>query len=198
MKKRIASVALIVLILALFAYGTTAFISAEGRATNVITTGTVSMLLTEKYDKTQAEAIVDGGGVMTGLKFENVMPSQTLSKEPVIENTGSQSFWLRVRLTASMTDPTGKPLDTGVIDYDGLDASLWTDGQDGWLYYNEAVKTGESVSVFKSVTFDASMGNEYQGARAEIAIAAQAVQTANNPIPDGGSILDVQGWPAQQ
>ena len=40
------------------------------------------------------------------------------------------------------------------------------------------------------------MGNEYQGCTVTVSIQAQAVQAKNNEIPVGGSILDVNGWPA--
>ena len=187
MKKRLASVALIVLILALFAYGTTAYINAEGRATNVITTGTVSLSLTEESG--DGTPIEDQSGVQTGLMFTNVMPSQTLEKKPIVKNEGSQPFWLRVRVDKSFESG----LSTDVITTD-MDMTLWTKSGD-WYYWNEEVAPGEQITVFEHVTFDKTMGNDYQGKEATITIQAQAVQTANNPIPEGGSITDVAGWP---
>ena len=186
MKKRLASVALIVLILALFAYGTTAYMGTAGRATNVITTGTVSLSLTEESG--DGTPIEDQSGVQTGLMFTNVMPSQTLEKKPIVKNEGSQPFWLRVRVDKSFESG----LSTDVITTDMAD--IWVPGGDGWFYWPEAVEPEEAVTVFEHVTFDKSMGNDYQGKEATITIQAQAVQTANNPIPEGG-ITKVAGWP---
>ncbi|MGI6029125.1 MAG: TasA family protein [Candidatus Heteroscillospira sp.] len=180
MKKRIAAAALIVLILALFAYGTTAFINAEGRATNVITTGTIEMSLTEEGDGTPIEG---------GMKFENVMPGQTLAKKPVVENTGTQDFYLRVRIDKSFENTE---LDSAVMALDGP-GDGWTE-EGGWYYYNSIVKPGDKVTVFSTVSFDARMGNEYQSAAATIAVTAQAVQAKNN-APASGNVTDVVGWP---
>ena len=52
------------------------------------------------------------------------------------------------------------------------------------------------VALFDTVTFAADMGNAYQNCTVDIDIEAQAVQVKNNPIPAGGTVLDVQGWPA--
>ena len=40
------------------------------------------------------------------------------------------------------------------------------------------------------------MGNEYQNSTATVTVTAEAVQTANNAIPEGGSVTDIPGWPA--
>ena len=53
-----------------------------------------------------------------------------------------------------------------------------------------------SEELFKEVKFNPNMGNEYQNCTAKIIINAQAVQTANNPIPEGGSVIDIKGWPS--
>ena len=42
------------------------------------------------------------------------------------------------------------------------------------------------------MTFNKTMGNEYQGATATVDIVAQAVQTANN----GKTVTAATGWPA--
>ena len=39
------------------------------------------------------------------------------------------------------------------------------------------------------------MGNRYQNSTITISVQAQAVQTANNPIPDGKDVTAVKGWP---
>ena len=190
MKKRLLSAALAVMILALFAYGTTAYINAEGRATNVITTGELKMSLTEESG--EGIPIENEQGVVTGLKFENVVPSQTVEKKPIVTNEGTQDFYLRVRIEKSFSDPN---LSADVIETDGPDSAHWIAGKDGWYYYNVPLTAGDSAVVFEHVTFSPQMGNEYQGAEAEVSVLAQGVQAKNNPIPEGGNVSDITGWP---
>ena len=49
--------------------------------------------------------------------------------------------------------------------------------------------------LFNEVLFSSAMGNEYQNCTAKIFVSAQAVQSANNPIPEGGTVTDIPGWP---
>ena len=85
-------------------------------------------------------------------------------------------------------------LDAGVVDYSVQ--APWIDGGDGYYYCSKAVPVGGETDVlFREVRFDPDMGNEYQNCTVYITVKAEAVQTANNPIPAGGTVLDVVGWP---
>ena len=69
----------------------------------------------------------------------------------------------------------------------------WTQGTDGYLYYNEALQPGAKTEpIFTSVTFKPEMGNEYQNATVTVDVMAHAVQTANN----GSTAMTANGWPA--
>ena len=86
--------------------------------------------------------------------------------------------------------------DEGTPDADLVELNLnqndWKLGQDGYYYYNQALKPGEVTKpIFTAVTFNANMGNEYQKATASVDVSAQAVQTANN----GSTVLEAAGWP---
>ena len=88
--------------------------------------------------------------------------------------------------------PDGFTVNTGLVKPD-VNTDDWTEGEDGYFYYKEALKPGETTApVLNSVTFDVAMGNEYQGATATVTVTAQAVQTANN----GTSAQTASGWPA--
>ena len=64
-----------------------------------------------------------------------------------------------------------------------------------YFYYKEALQPNEiTAPIFTSVTFNKTMGNEYQGATATVDIVAQAVQTANN----GATVEDATGWPTSR
>lgn len=195
MKKRLLSLALMTIFVSLMALGSAAYFTAEGRATNVITTGEVELTLTEE-SKT-GEVIEDEEGHFIGLHFEKVMPGQTLDKHPMVENTGSQPFWLRVKVTCSLKNKQEEDLplvleqDINILTFNGRNGN-WVE-KDGWLYYTKPLAVGDQVDVFTSVTIAPQMGNEYQDADGQIDILAQAVQYKNNESQE--DVLNVQGWP---
>lgn len=200
MKKKLLTLALTTIFISLMALGSAAYFTYDGRATNIITTGTVELTLTET--STDGTVVTDDDGNFIGLHFEKVMPSQTLDKHPVVTNTGTQAFWLRVKVQPTMTAAdkvTALPAD--VMTFNGLvtegEGALWATNGDGWYYYTAPVASGAEVEIFSSVTLSPQMGNEYQDATGIIEIYAQAVQTKNNDIPTGGTVLDIQGWPAE-
>ena len=192
MKKRLAIAGVIAAVLALCALGTLAYFTAEGRATNVITTGTVELTLHEMQQGADGQLAEYPGEPITG-----VMPGQSVSKIPYVENSGSQPFYTRVKVAVTVTGADGAPLPGDVVSLN-VDARKWLQ-KDGWYYCAEPVASGEEnrVALFDTVTFSADMGNAYQNCTVAIDIEAQAVQVKNNPIPAGGTVLDVQGWPAE-
>jgi len=184
MKKKILTIALIVICLAVVAGGTLAAFTAEGIARNVITTGKVGVELVEKHiDASGAKVDFPKDGV-TG-----VMPGTSVSKIVSVKNTGAEA-WIRVAVEKKVTAADGSALKSDVVSFK-VDDTKWQ-LKDGYYYYLEPVATGESTDIlFDEVDFAASMGNEYQGCKVEIIVAAQAVQTANN----GTTIEEVTGWP---
>lgn len=186
MKKRLAVGGVVLSLLAILGIGTAAYFVTDGRAENQIVTGKVELTLTETVDG----QVVDE----TGHQLDGVMPGQTVEQVASIQNTGNQPYWLRVRANVNMQAKNpDATLDNSMISFN-WDTTKWT-LEDGWYYYNEAVDDGQTVNPFTEVTFDAAAGNEYQGCTIDITVEAQAVQVKNNLIPDGGSVVDVQGWP---
>ena len=179
--------------------GTLALFTREARATNVITTGTVDITLTETGSGTPIE---DPDGNQTGLAFKNIMPGTTVTKIPTIKNSPTAAdAYVRaiVTVTIKAADgvtklPTVLRSGAPVVTFN-IDDKDWVT-QAGVNYYHEVLTPGKSVDLFNQVTFDPAMGNEYQGCTVTVSIQAQAVQAKNNEIPVGGSILDVNGWPA--
>ena len=199
MKKKLLTLALTTIFISLMALGSAAYFTYDGRATNIITTGTVELTLTET--STDGTVVKNDDGNFIGLHFDKVMPSQTIDKHPVVTNTGTQSFWLRVKVQPSMTAADKvTSLSAEVMTFNGLDTESedapWkTKDGDGWYYYTAPVGAGSKVEIFTSVTLSPEMGNEYQDATGMIEIYAQAVQTKNNN-PEAG-VLAVEGWPAE-
>lgn len=195
-KKALAMLLALVLLIAAVG-GTLALFTREARATNVITTGTVDLELTEKRLVNNREESYPVEPIT------NVMPGTSQSKIPYIKNAGTADLYTRVKIAVTIINDDGEALPTllpdqrtPVVTYDII-TDDWIDGGDGFYYYKAAIAPGaDPVKLFNQVTFAPAMGNEYQGCTVTVSIQAQAVQAKNNEIPVGGSILDVNGWPA--
>lgn len=188
MKKKILLVAAITICLAIAVSGTLAYFTAEDTAHNVITSGGVNIKVVEKTQNKD--------GVLLDFPEEGmkgILPGTDVSKIVSVENTGESEAWIRVKVKAKITSADDKELSVDVMDYEV--SENWHMDFDGYIYYAKPVAPGESTEIlFDTVHFAPEMGNEYQNCTANIVISAQAVQTANN----GKTVLEVQGWPAEQ
>ena len=194
MKKRILSLGVVVICLAILASGTIAYFSAEDTAHNVITTNGIGINI---FEKTESD-----GGVLTDFPeggISGVMPGTSVSKIVSVENDGGAEAWIRVQVERSMENASGESLplllngNIPVMTFT-VDSSKWTE-KDGWYYYKEPVAAGAVTDIlFEEVHFAPEMGNDYQNSIANVIILAQAVQTANN----GESALEAAGWPATE
>lgn len=208
-RKIAALVLALALILVLAIGGTWAYFTYSARTTNVITTGTVQLSLTEELEDGKWEALPQGDSAeqtVSGYLFTgSVMPGQTVAKKPVIQNVGTAAFYTRAKITVTVTpadSSTVTELSNDVVQISVL-SSDWLKDDDGWYYYTKPLnpatgdQAGEQAVLFEAVKFAESMGNDYQGCTVSIGIQAQAVQTANNDIPATGDVTDVLGWPAE-
>lgn len=215
MKKKVLLLAFLAMCASVVATGTLAYFTAEGIAHNIITSGKVDIELVEKTkDDSGAEVDFPKNGI------GGAMPGTSVSKIVSVKNTGETAAWIRVwvdaeirKASGSNTDPNELVLPMQIKVEDGtnetyVDAISWQVDADKWVaeaadgricyYYKEPVEGGESTDIlFKEVSFAKEMGNEYQNCKILIDVSAEAVQTANNPIPDksGSDVTDVKGWP---
>ena len=212
MKKRIFAIAVIMICLAVAGYGTLAFFTDEAVAHNVITTGAVGIEIHETTDQIDPET----GKPVPFEDVSGVMPGMSVSKIVQAKNTGASDAWVRIWVNVGISEPgnpilnptiknlplkvPGTEIDAIQLDFNLGDAeNQWTLGEDGYYYYNSplGVEEGENIttSLFTKVKFAPEMDNTYQGCKVMIDIFAEAVQVANNPIPDGGDVTDIKGWP---
>lgn len=197
-KKQLFLIALIVLLVSSIGYGTYAYTTVEGTASSVITTSGVSIDLVEKQDDGSGRPIdrlPDFPGHVSG-----VVPTATESKIVYVENDGPRPVWVRIAVDVNIAlDPnrehkgSGDP-DESLVRMD-IDTANWKVDPDGFYRYAKPLKPGEMTKpLFTTVTFDASMGNMYQGSTATVNVSAQATQYENNE--HGDNVLEVLGWPA--
>lgn len=182
MKRRVLILSALAMLVAVFAAGTLAYFTADGKAHNVITTGGVDIAVEEWADEDRTQP------------FENVsgtMPGTTVTKIAEIRNTGASDAWVRVKVNKDVRFKGERVADTDMVALN-YNTDAWTQGTDGYWYYGKALKAGEVTEpIFTNVEFDAAMGNAYQGATITVDVAAQAVQTANN----GSTVAEAKGWP---
>lgn len=188
MKRKILCLSVISIMLAILAAGTIAYFTAEGRAHNVITTGSINITVVEQQKGENGTAVEYPTEPIT-----NVVPGAEISKIVTIRNDGKSTAWIRVKVGTEIELAGEGEANTSLVALN-FDDTNWTEN-DGYYYYNKPVDPTESTTaLFDTVKFDPQMGNEYQNCTVNINIYAQAVQTANNN-PDGG-VTEVKGWPA--
>ena len=193
-KKLLIAVLLIVLT-AGAAAGTYAYTTRAETAHNIITTASGVRAEIVEY----AADPEHPGQLIPYEDPESVMPSETVSKIPVVANSGSTAFYTRMKVVRDIQLAEGKEgepsADRIILRYhgaDGFNTADWTDGGDGYWYYNKPVTAGqETAPLFDEVAFDGELGDLYQGSTAHVSIQAQAVQSDNN----SESPLTAEGWP---
>ena len=195
MKKKILVLALAAVFVSLLALGSAAYFTVEGRATNIITTGTVSLSLDEHLEEGKWTEVKDSNAVTVAWQLnDRVMPGMTVAKKPTLKNDGTQPFFLRAKVQVTVTN-RGEYLPSSVVLLQQM-PSGWTEQADGWLYYtpegSDAVAPGAEVVLFDGVKLAEEAGNQYQNSTVTITVQAQAVQVKNNP---GKTALTAQGWP---
>ena len=190
MKKKMLSLALMTIFISLMALGSAAYFTVEGRATNIITTGTVDMELKEMQLVGEEEVPYPEDKTITG-----ILPSQKVSKIPYIVGVeGTQPFYTRVKVDVTvLVDGEADEAGLEYIDLD-YDKTNWEQGADGWWYYKGEVKEKDRVALFTEVAFAPEMPNDYQNCTVKVAVSAQATQVKNNPVPEAGYTAIV-GWP---
>ena len=204
MKKKIFAASMVTICLAALGYGTLAYFTDETITHNIITSGGVDVEIVEKQDN--GEDFPEDG-------VHGVMPGGSVSKIVMVKNDkNSSEAWIRVwvdvviteggnsilnpshqKLPLTITNAQGDEVDVIQMDYNTED---WTQGENGYWYYNDPVASEQMTEpLFEKVLFAPEMDNTYQNCKITIDINAQAVQTANNPIPEGGDVTMIPGWP---
>ncbi len=179
MKRKLITVSLIAVILSLLSVGTVAYFTTQGRAANVITTGSLEFVI---HEKTATGEDFPKDGIV-------IMPGDEISKVVTIENVGGHPMYLRVALEQSVNDAA---LTAGGCIRLDINTEHWT-YRDGYYYYNQALQAGGTTEpLYTTVFIDGkNVGNAYLGKVFALDISAYAVQSENN----GATPFDALGWP---
>ena len=198
MKKKLFVIAAIAIVLSILAGGTLAYYTSDIFVHNVITSNSVGIHIDEYQ-------LVDGVERPYPEDDVSIMPGSTVSKRPEVVNDEAPSYIracveVVVKLDGERTYTVLSEDEAAEIMTIAMNTADWQrkEGDNKWWYFMPgSVGTGEATTpLFTEVTFKgAEMGNEYMNAEILINIAAQAVQSENNPIPAEGTVIDVKGWP---
>ncbi len=184
-KLKVATISLVAIALTFLMQSTLAFYTTVGKATNVVTSGDIQLLI---HEKTNAGTDFPEEGVY-------VLPGDVVSKMVYIENGCDHPFYLRVKLVYGINSDELPAEECLSLD---IDENNWK-YKDGWYYYTGVVNPHETTpNVFSCVEMIGSkIGNEYRAKTLSLSVQAQAVQSENNPITDGDTTT-ANGWPEQE
>ena len=84
MKKKILVLALAAVFVSLLALGSAAYFTVEGRASNIITTGTVSLSLDEHLEEGKWTEVKDNDVTVAWQLKDRVMPGMTVAKKSTL------------------------------------------------------------------------------------------------------------------
>ena len=209
-KKKVFAVALAVCLIATLSLGTLAWFSAADEVKNDFLVADsdddtadkiFSIDVWEQYDSNGDGDFneVDDEDYANGLKYEDILPGDELSKVAHVKNTGHYDQYVRVIVTISdataWINAVGLDINMNNV-FDGFDESKWSniskeiEGESDTvtyvLYYNGVLTSEEDIVLFNAVKIPESLTQEQAAAFNKdsvpgfsIKVKAQAVQTRN-------------------
>lgn len=183
-KGKLIVVTLVAILFTLLSQGTLAYYSTVGKATNVVTSGDIRLLIHETTDQ----------GTPFPEEGVYIVPGDVVSKQVNIENDCDQPFYLRVKILYGLNARELPVEECFKLD---INSEKWV-YHEGWYYYQDVVQPGQVTDhVFSQVEIVGSkVDNRYIGKTLTLTVSAQAVQSVHNPIEDG-KVYTASGWPQE-
>ena len=149
---------------ALCAGGTLAGWRTSSTVTNHISTATVQGIVEEKYEQGQT-----------------ITPGQTVEKCVWVKNTGTASSLVRAKVVIDWDDETAADMDATVCVSPAYNTADWTQGEDGYWYYNDIVEPNQcSTALFESFTVSPNLTNELAGRTGHIGVTMELLQASGD------------------
>lgn len=179
---------LLTLVLALTLVGavgigaTLAYFTDKAEVANVITLGHVDITLTEnQVDNTTGEYVQTADITEEGLTFDDVLPGQTVPKNPTI-TVADDSENCYVRATVTVESEDGISAEYLALLEDALKADITKEGSnwtyaDGYYYYAAELTAEDAVVLFEEVTIPGEWDNAVADKSFSIKINAEAIQS---------------------
>lgn len=181
-KARLLLIALAAILLTVLTQPTLAYYTTIGKATNVVTSGDIQLMIHEKT--------ADGSDFPTEGVY--IIPGDIVSKQVSVENVCSHPFYLRVKLVSSTNNAELSAEECLKMD---INTDDWT-FVDGFYYFNRILQPGETTPLlFSQVEIVGSKVDQtHVGSALSLTVNAYAVQSENNPAEYP---WDASGWPAE-
>lgn len=181
-KLKLFAISFAAIAVTLLMQSTLAYYSTVGKATNVVTSGNIQLLIHETTD----------GDKPFPEKGVYVIPGDVVSKKVTIENDCAHPFYLRVKAVYGIDSQELSADDCFKLN---INTDNWV-LHDGWYYYNGILQPGETTpQIFSHVEIvGAKVDNSYIGKTLSLTVKAEAVQSDNNPITDD-LVYTASGWP---
>lgn len=181
-KKKIICIAAALMLIAVLSAGVTlAAFTASKETLNIVTFGNVHIALIDEYTKPEA----------------GVVPGQTVDKIVSAKNTGSNTAYVRLKLTKSwwQNGQMREDLDPAYITLNFSNADKWVEGTDGYYYYQLPLKPGEAAeSLMESFSLPKAWDMDgYTNLDGHIDARAEAVQSENF-TPQLNEEGKITGW----
>ena len=182
-KLRLLLVALAAILVTMLTQPTLAYYTTIGRATNVVTSGEIRLMI---HEKTADGSDFPAEGVY-------IIPGDIVSKQVSIENVCEHPFYLRVKLISSTSNEDLSVEDCLKMN---IDTANWT-LVDGYYYFNRILQPGEvTPPLFTEVEIVGSkVDQSHIGSTLNLTVRAHAVQSEHNPADNP---WEVSGWPAEE
>ena len=179
-KSKLLLIALAAIVLTVLTQPTLAFYTTMGKATNVITSGSVRLQIHEKT--------ADGADFPTEGVY--VIPGDIVSKQVSVENICEHPFYLRLKLVSGTTNEALSPDACLKLN---IDTASWT-YRDGYYYYNVILQPGETTPALLTQVeiVGSKVDQSHAGSALSLTVNAYAVQSENNPAQHP---WDASGWP---
>lgn len=181
-KKKIIWIAAALALVAVLSAGVTlAAFSASKETLNVVTFGNVHIDLIDEYTRPE----------------KGVMPGQTVDKVVSAKNTGSNTAYVRLKLTKSWweADTPREDLDPAYITLNFSNADKWVEGEDGYYYYQLPLEPGQTAeNLMESFSLPNNWDMDgYTCLDGHIDARAEAVQSQNF-TPQVNAAGQITGW----
>lgn len=184
-KKLITMLSALTLVAVVGIGATLAYFTDSKEIANVVTMGHVEIGLTEtevEYDEETGEYVQKDEKTITeeGLEFDDVIPGQTVPKDPTITvSKSSADCYVRALVTVESTDIAEADmalLEAAIADEITKEGTGWSANEDGYYYYAASLSAEENCTLFETVMIPAEWNNQQADKSFAIKIKAEAVQ----------------------
>ena len=206
-KKKVLVVALIVSLIAIISLGSLAWFTDNDTVTNTLKFSDTFSVDVYETDE-NGLAVFDENGETSGRTYTDIMPGQTIHKDPTVWNDGTHPEWVRVTVTLNDGLTWGNILAANGVEevkladfFKNYDENKWTctthaqlspnilsgDRSLSWVFYlNDTLAPGATATLFDKVVIPGSLTNEQAaelGGQFTIKVAAEAIQSEF--LPEG-------------